>query len=242
MRNYTFLLLIIMIALIARNTSAQNFDIKINEELQITTQKLINSFDQISQERKAKLIEIGDFIFSELEEKKTFNALFVCTHNSRRSHIADLWFKYGSLYYGIDGLVSFSGGLEETAFNPNAIAALQRSGFTVIYNKRVKNAVVSITPGNYPVWRMQSKLFDHPVNPKKDFVAVMVCSDADQSCPSVPGADGRFALPYDDPRYFDGKPSQNQKYDETVALIGREILFLTQHIINQMNSKQESTK
>jgi arsenate reductase len=89
---------------------------------------------------------------------------------------------------------------------------------------------------------MKSKVYTHKVNPKSNFVAVMVCSDADKSCPAVDGAVGRFAIPYNDPRYFDNTPSEKQKYDETVALIGTEMLYLVHHIKNKIIVKAELEK
>ena len=234
--------LTLAIILFGNHLVAQNPLLQINKELEATTEKLINGFDEIDEKRKAELEELGDFMVEQLEGQENFNALFVCTHNSRRSHIADLWFKYGMYYYGLNQFESFSGGTEATAFNPKAIEAIKRAGFTVVYDKKVENPVVSITPKNFPVWDMKSKVYTHKVNPKSNFVAVMVCSDADKSCPAVDGAVGRFAIPYNDPRYFDNTPSEKQKYDETVALIGTEMLFLAHHIKNKIIVQAELEK
>lgn len=221
---------------------SQKLEIDLNKNLKNTTEKLIASFDEINAERKKELEELGNFMVEQLADKEKFSALFVCTHNSRRSHIADLWFKYGMLYYGLHQFDSFSGGTEATAFNPKAIEAIKRAGFTVIYDKKIENPVVSISPRQYPEWRMKSKVYTDKINPKEDFVAVMVCSEADKSCPAVDGATGRFAIPYNDPRHFDDTPSEMQKYDETVALIGSEMLYLSHHIKNQIIIKEESGK
>jgi protein-tyrosine-phosphatase len=236
----SFLCLVIL--LFGNPIHSQTLPIEINKELETTTERLIANFDEIDAKRKKELEELGDFMVEQLKGQEKFNALFVCTHNSRRSHIADLWFKYGMYYYGVNQFESFSGGTEATAFNPKAIEAIKRAGFTVVYDKKVENPVVSITPKNYPVWRMKSKVYSHEVNPKSNFVAVMVCSDADKSCPAVDGAVGRFAIPYNDPRYFDNTPSEKQKYDETVALIGTEMLYLVHHIKNKIIVQAELEK
>lgn len=96
-----------------------------------------------------------------------------------------------------------------------------------------ENPVVSVSPGNYPVWNMQSKKYTHKINPKTDFVAIMVCSDADRSCPIVEGAEGRFSLPYNDPRHYDGTPAMDLKYDKTVEEIATEMLYLTDFLKKQ---------
>ena len=235
--------LLFLIALILGNPIySQTLPIEISKELETTTKLLISNFEEIDTKRKKELEELGDFMVAQLEGQEKFNALFVCTHNSRRSHIADLWFKYGMYYYGLNKFESFSGGTEATAFNSKAIEAIKRAGFTVFYKKKVENPVVSITPKNYPVWNMKSKVYTHKVNPKSNFVAVMVCSDADKSCPVVDGAIGRFTIPYNDPRYFDNTPSEKQKYDETVALIGTEMLFLVHYIKNKIIVQEELDK
>lgn len=242
MKNNVFVVMVLTVMLSHHMTKGQQVKIEINENLQRNTTRLVSDFDLITQERKEKLEEIGDFLVKNQSDSTLFSALFVCTHNSRRSHIADVWFKFGLVYYGIRHFESYSGGVEATAFHPHAIAALERAGFTAAYNKKVKNAAVSITPGNFPVWHLKSKVYTHEVNPKSAFAAIMVCSDADKSCPVIKGASGRFSLPYDDPRYFDNTPSQDLKYDETVSQIGREMLYLTHYIKNQIIIKIENTQ
>lgn len=220
----------------------QNFDIEINENLQANTLLLIEDFENIEKDRKSELEELGSFMLNHMSKDQKFSILFVCTHNSRRSHITDLWFKYATTYYGVNQFESFSGGTEATAFNTNAIEAISRVGFTTEYNKKTKNPVVSITPGHYPVWQMKSKVYNDKVNPKSSFVAVMVCSDADKSCPLVEGSAGRFAIPYNDPRYYDNTPAQEQKYDETVTTIGTEMLYLVHFIKTKMILEAEAKK
>lgn len=237
-----FYFCLFLILTISIHGNSQTAETMINKELEATTERLVSSFGDIDSDRKEVLEELGAFLVEQLSDHKTFGALFVCTHNSRRSHISDLWFKYGLFYYGLDQFESFSGGTEATAFNPRAIAAVERAGFNAVYDKKEENPVVSISPKDYPVWRMQSKVYTHKVNPKSDFVAVMVCSDADKSCPVVEGATGRFAIPYDDPRHFDGTPSESQKYDETVDLIGTEMLYLTHYIKTQIILQHEMEK
>lgn len=206
----------------------------INNDLKDNTLKLIDEFDEIDATRKAQLEELGDFMLNKTNNDEKFKALFACTHNSRRSHFADLWFKYALMYYGVNSFESYSGGTKATAFNDNAIDAIKRVGFSVVYDKQSYNPVVSISPGDLPVWNMQSKVYTHKINPKSNFVAIMVCSDADKSCPMVDGAIGRFAIPYNDPRYFDNTPAMQQKYDETIYAIGREMLYLIHYVKNKL--------
>lgn len=70
-----------------------------------------------------------------------------------------------------------------------------------------------------------SKVYDHPVNPREGFAAVMTCSEADENCPFIPGADFRLSLPYDDPKEADGTAEEEVRYDERCRQIGREMLY-----------------
>ena len=238
----TYSLFTLMLILNAFNSSSQKLKIDINKELQNYTAERINEFDNIPEERKTQLQEIGSFLISSLDHHEKFSALFVCTHNSRRSHLADTWFKYGLVYYGIHSFSSYSGGTEATAFNENAISALRRAGFTIEYDESSENPIVSITPGNFPVWKMQSKKYTHKINPQTDFVAIMVCSDADRSCPIVEGAEGRFSLPYNDPRYYDNTPAMEFQYDKTVVEIATEMLYLADYLKKQQIKQIEVAK
>lgn len=71
-----------------------------------------------------------------------------------------------------------------------------------------------------------SKRFSDPPNPQVDFCAVMVCSQADEACPHVPGAEKRFSIPYEDPKAYDGTPHESEKYNERSHQIAREMLYL----------------
>jgi hypothetical protein len=70
----------------------------------------------------------------------------------------------------------------------------------------------------------------------------MVCSDADKSCPIVEGATDRFSLPYDDPRYYDGTPSEEKMYDATVEEIGLEMFYLVSQNKQELIYKMEASK
>src|SRR5690625_48007 len=71
-----------------------------------------------------------------------------------------------------------------------------------------------------------SKKFDDPWNPLNDIIAVMTCSDADRHCPSVPGADYRISIPFDDPKQADNSPLESQVYDERCRQIATEMLYM----------------
>jgi arsenate reductase (thioredoxin) len=183
-------------------------------------------FPDIPESRKKQLQEVAAFIRERKKSGKDVKLNFICTHNSRRSHLSQIWTSTAADYYDLNGIQTFSGGTEATAFNPRAVAAIERAGF------RVENP-----EGNNPKYRVYidvhsdpmicfSKKFGDPFNPQEDFTAVMTCSDADENCPFVPGATRRFSITYIDPKVSDGTPQESETYDERCRQIAREMLFM----------------
>ncbi len=140
---------------------------------------------------------------------------------------------------------SFSGGTQATAFNHRAIAALNRAGFQIVKlnSGTESNPKYSGSMGrDLGGYIMYSKKYNDMQNPQSNFGAIMVCSEADKSCPVVPGAEARFSLPYDDPKFYDNTASEKAKYDERVRQIGREIFFMMDYAKKQLVSRAESVK
>ncbi|MEL7160862.1 MAG: DUF481 domain-containing protein [Bacteroidota bacterium] len=173
--------------------------------------------DQIPTARRQQLAMLADYISGRETDPVRLN--FICTHNSRRSHLGQIWAAVAAAYYGLERVQTFSGGTEATAFNPRAVAALERAGF------RVENP-----GGENPHYRVHfapdapalvcfSKIYDDPVNPSDAFAAVMTCDHADANCPFIPGAELRLPLTYEDPKVADGTPAEAARYDERVQQI-----------------------
>lgn len=185
-------------------------------------------FDQIDQKRKVSLSQLGDYISNKLKENQPPKLVVICTHNSRRSHIGQIWLAVSADYYQLPDMQTFSGGTEATAFNIRAVDAFRRIGFEIIANEpKAENPVYQVRwkEGMKP-YHAFSKKYEDPPNPKEAFAAIMVCAEADAGCPVVFGCDFRLALPYDDPKAFDGTELEAEKYDERVRQIGREMLFM----------------
>lgn len=191
-----------------------------------TVEKLAKEFDQIPLERKEILKQLVSFVEIKAKAGQKVYLNFICTHNSRRSHLSQIWAQTAAHYYNIPNVICFSGGTEATAFNPRAVKAMQDAGFNIVKFKEGDNPIykVSFASDVEPVVAF-SKKYDDPFNHNKDFAAVMTCSHADENCPLVLGASARIALTYDDPKNFDGTPQEEAKYAERVNEIGREILF-----------------
>jgi hypothetical protein len=189
--------------------------------------KLSDEFIQIPEERKAELKDIANFIVEQRKEHKPTNLLFVCTSNSRRSHMAQVWSQIASYYYNIDSVYTFSGGTEQTRVNINAIDALNRAGIEIYSNNMGDNTLRYVRVGNkINPWVIFSKKYTDATNPKNNFAAVMVCSEADKACPFVEGAELRIGLPYQDPKEFDNSLLKEAKYDERCRQIAREMFYI----------------
>lgn len=197
-------------------------------------QEYINSLkkdvDQIPKERKKKLWEISDSIWTKLRNENPAKLTFICTHNSRRSHLCQIWAATLAEHLGLEGIETYSGGTEVTAFNPRAVEAIKRSGFTVEdpggENPHYK---VFYDEGKEPLV-CYSKPFDEETNPNQNLVAVMTCSDADQDCPVVPGTEFRIAIPYEDPKQADGTPQEGQTYDQRCRQIATEMYYMLSQV------------
>jgi arsenate reductase (thioredoxin) len=198
----------------------------IYSSLQSKIKQFETEYSQIPEERMQILKQLASYVEKNLKAEEPIKLNFICTHNSRRSHISQLWAQAAAAYYGIADVQCYSGGTEATAFNPRAVKAMQDAGFHITKVKDGDNPFYECRFNNSanPVIAF-SKTYSDPFNPDKNFAAIMTCSHADEHCPLVIGASARIAITYDDPKEFDGTPLETQKYAERVHQIGREIFY-----------------
>ncbi len=201
------------------------------KKLESTISELQRGFSSIATDRKEKLSETARFIRKELDESGRVKLNFICTHNSRRSHLAQIWAQIAAETYQIQNVETYSGGTEATAFNPRAVAAIERAGFEV-KNPGGKNPKYQISfAKDADPMICYSKTFDDSANPSKDFAAIMTCSDADENCPFVPGTKYRMSITYRDPKESDGTDKEKEIYDERCRQIGTEMFYMMNDVI-----------
>ncbi len=182
--------------------------------------------ESIPADRKAELGRLAAFVRERGRKGETARLTFICTHNSRRSLLAQVWAQTAAHACRAHGVECYSGGASAAAFDPRAVAALERAGFRVETRGAGNNPVVAVRLGaELPPVECFSKRYDQPPNPTRDFCAVMNCADNDQGCPVVLGAAERITIPYDDPKAADGTPAETAVYDECCRQIAREMLF-----------------
>jgi arsenate reductase len=196
------------------------------QPLLISIEKLIQQFDNISFDRKTILTQLTEFIETKKRKNQKIDLIFICTHNSRRSHISQIWAQAAAAYYEIPNVACYSGGTEVTAFNPRAVQAIEKAGFKITRTTDADNPIYAISFSDEADTIIAfSKKYDSESNPQNGFAAIMTCSHADENCPVVIGMEKRISLPYNDPKDFDGTPLEATKYSERVMEIGAEILY-----------------
>jgi arsenate reductase len=194
---------------------------------------LISEFGQITEERKSMLRQIASFVAIKIQEDEDANLILICTHNSRRSHLSQVWAQVAAHHYGIKNVYSYSGGTEATALFPSAAKALEKAGLAVKALSEGKNPVYSIkyAANRHPILGF-SKTYDDAFNPQSGFAAIMTCTHADTNCPLIPTAVQRISLPFEDPKAFDGTPQQEEKYEERCKDIARELFYAFSQVSN----------
>jgi len=190
---------------------------------------------KIDDNRKELLSRIALFIVSELNDNNPVYLNFICTHNSRRSQLSQIWSSFATHYFKFNNIESFSGGTSVTAFFRNTVKTLQEVGFQFqILEFSHSNPVYKIGYENCtnPIIGF-SKIYDDEHN-KKPFIAITTCSNADENCPFIPEAVQRFHLPFNDPKKFDGTSVQAEKYLEASKQIAGEMHYLFKMIKNSI--------
>ena len=195
-------------------------------------QKLLNTiqslhWEEITTDRKKVLQPLVDFIQQKVTEGKEINLNFICTHNSRRSHLAQIWAQAAASYFTIPGVQCYSGGTETTALFPKIAETLAEQGFTVFSLSETNNPVYAIKydDNSMPVIGF-SKKYDSHFNPVSGFAAIMTCSQADDGCPFVPGAEKRIPITFEDPKLSDNTPAQTVVYAERSLQIATEMFYV----------------
>jgi arsenate reductase (thioredoxin) len=203
-----------------------------NEKLRQHVELLTTQFDMIGEQHQKATAEFADWIAANYEAGKPLAAMTVCTGNTRRSMLGSTMGNVAAAYYGFRDLKFYSGGTYPIAFNPRTIFALTSIGVEI--EATGEQAPRGEAGEQNPIYRVRwgkgleitefSKLYSDAFNPQKDFAALMVCSDADDSCPKVKGATLRLSVPYLDPKTFDGASFEAAKYAERRDDIGRFML------------------
>lgn len=168
----------------------------------------VNSLNlaEIAAERRAILQKLVDYLKKQISLKKNSALNFICTHNSRRSHLAQVWAQTMAHYYRQPTVSCFSGGTEVTELYHQIIDTLTAVGFNIELLKDGDNPIYHIKYGNgcMPIIAF-SKSYDHLFNPSSDFAAILVCDTAAEACPFIAHAEERMNITFKDPKVADDR-------------------------------------
>ncbi|WP_338410062.1 protein-tyrosine-phosphatase [uncultured Flavobacterium sp.] len=185
------------------------------------------------EERKEVLNPLIDYIQDKVNANQEIRLNFICTHNSRRSHLTQIWAQTMAFHFQIQNIFCYSGGTQATAMFPKIAETLDKQGFQILQLSQVSNPVyaVKFSDNQHPIICF-SKTFDDLFNPDSQFAALMTCSSADEGCPFIAGAEKRLPIRYDDPKAFDGTYLMDEKYLERSMEIASEMYFVFSKIKN----------
>lgn len=181
----------------------------------------------VPKDRKDVLQTLVEYIQNKVNANEEIRLNFICTHNSRRSHLSQIWAQTMAFHFTIKNVFCYSGGTEATAMFPKVAETLTNQGFEIQKISQEQNPVYAIKfdANQHPVICFSKTYFDD-FNPKSNFAAILTCSNADEGCPMVFGAEARFPIKYDDPKAFDGTVVMNEKYTERSLQIASEMQYV----------------
>lgn len=178
-----------------------------------------------SPERLILLNQLVEYLQAKIDKDEVAQLNFICTHNSRRSQMAQIWTNLLADFYSIE-LKTFSGGTVVTAFHPNAVAVFEKMGLKIKKeNTNNPHYFLSYSETQKPIEAF-SKLYDDDFNPSSNFAAVMTCASADANCPFIPSAEKRIALTYEDPKQFDDSEIAAEAYEACGLRIAQEMNYV----------------
>lgn len=187
----------------------------------------------ISALRKEELDNLAELIVSEYDDYGEVDVIVICTENSLRSQLGQLWIQSIAQNYNLDFLSVYSGGTEVTSFNANMVKALSKYGFTIDKLNDIENPgyLISQSEDDKSTDVMFSKLYDDELNPEYDFIALIICEQADKNCPVIEESSHRLFMPYENVKVFDNTDQQLVKYNEKIEEIGREMIYMIKKVV-----------
>ena len=189
------------------------------------------STERISDERKIILQPLIEFISSKPSKNEEVILNFICTHNSRRSHLSQIWAQTMANYFEVKNVFCYSGGTEATAMFPKVVETLRNQGFEILKLSETENPVYAVKfAENEHAVICFSKKYDDDFNPKSAFAAILTCDSADENCPIVYGAEARIPIKYEDPKKSDGTPEMNETYFNRSLEIAVEMKFVFENL------------
>ncbi len=224
--------------------------VRLNPELRKHAELLTTSFDMIDRDHIPGMEKLAEWIAEQWQPKSSLHVLTTCTGNSRRSILGATMGNFAAAYYGFDNVHFHSGGTLPSAFNKRTIATLMEIGFQIEPTGQEADRGNAKTPN--PIYRVVwgkdleslefSKMFKDKTNPQSGFAVILVCSEADAECQTVPGAAMRLSMTFIDPKLYDDGNLETKKYAERRDDIGRTFLAVMANARHRIQEREAKTK
>lgn len=117
--------------------------------------------------------------------KRKLSVLFLCSHNSARSQMAEALLRY----YGGERFEAYSAGLEPSQLNPYTVLVLHELGLNS--EGQYAKDLMTFWGGKYHFTYL-----------------ITVCDKAEAKCPIFPFATRRLYWPFEDPSSFEGSDEE----------------------------------
>lgn len=203
-----------------------------NAKLRTHADLLSTQFDLIEEQHRKPAEQLVAWVVKNYKAGKPLGVIVLCTGNTRRSMLGATMGNVAAAYSGLPDVRFHSGGTEQDAINPRTIATLKEIGLDIEPTgkeggrgkKGAENPIYRVRWGKGLETTEFSKVYTDPSNPQENFAAIVVCSEAETTCPNVTGATARIPALYLDPKAFDGAPFEAAKYAERRDDVGRFML------------------
>ena len=116
---------------------------------------------EVSDERKEVLKPLVEYIQNKVNLNEEIRLNFICTHNSRRSHLSHIWAQTMAFQFGIKNVFCYSGGTEATAMFPKVGETLVNQGFQIQKLSEEQNPVSRLS---LMIINILSSVFQKPIS------------------------------------------------------------------------------
>lgn len=204
---------------------------------------LTTQFDLIEDQHRGHATELVSWIVQNYQPGQPLGIIIICTGNTRRSMLGATMGNLAASYYGLTDVRFFSGGTEPDAINPRTVATLKDIGIEIEATGQEAerggaghaNPIYRVKWGRELETREFSKKYSDSSNPQSGFAAILVCGEADESCPQVAGASVRIPATFLDPKSYDGTAFESAKYAERRDDMGRFMLNVMMQARRQLD-------
>ena len=155
-------------------------------------------FGLVETDRRLRLDAIASYVRSKVRQQRAASLLFLGRHNSRRSHLAQVWAQTVAAWCEVGVVISYSAGVQPTRLAPAAVDALRRAGFVVDLGQDPSTAKVSFR-ADAPPMICYAKDYEALQVPQRNWCAVSVDAGVAAGFPALDEAEERVVLPLEDP-------------------------------------------